>query len=126
MKGKIQRALVLASLLVSVLAFAEPDRVYVDLLDPSVQPEQVQGPHLTVRAAPTGGLPSELPSVKMRDQFIEQAGLKKETSKMDQLDRDLLFKKAEWDTLEELQKKYPAIPSEKLKKFQALVKGTSS
>lgn len=63
---------------------------------------------------------SQLPERDLREAAFEKAGLSNEVSKMDEIDRDLLFYKAKNNTVDELKKEYPSIDIEKLKKLKQL------
>jgi hypothetical protein len=63
---------------------------------------------------------SKLVERDLREAAFAKAGLTQEISKMDELDRDLLFYKAKNNTVDELKKEYPSIDIEKIKKLKQL------
>lgn len=64
---------------------------------------------------------SNLPDIKKRDLDFKVAGIRLD-SKMDDLDKDVLWVTARRVSLEDLQKKYPNISKEQLKALSVQVK----
>jgi len=64
---------------------------------------------------------SGLPDIKKRDNDFKVAGIRPD-SKMDELDKDVLWVTAKRVSLEDLQKKYPDISKEQLKALSVQVK----
>lgn len=75
----------------------------------------------------TKGLPEsrkdrqELPSPDMLKKLFVDAGLGKDVQSMDDMDRDVLWRRADRLSVAAFLKEYPDLPSEGLKKFHKLV-----
>lgn len=64
--------------------------------------------------------PNALPDVDKMQQLFKEAGLNKEISQMDNLDRDMLYRWTRRLSLSDLTKKYPDISESKLAKLKSL------
>lgn len=87
----------------------------VIILDKDVDGSKL-GPHKEQNYKPTA-----LPTIKSRDNDFKKAGIILD-SKMDELDKDVLWVTAKRVSLEDLQKKYPNISKAQLKALSAQVK----
>jgi len=65
----------------------------------------------------------EMPSVNDRDALLERAGLKVATREMDDMDKDMLWRRAMRLELEAFRKEYSYLPSEGITNFHELVRG---
>jgi len=96
----------------------DPDfKVEVHSLDEDMDMTPLDSPyynkHEGIEDAPE--VVDSLPPVKVRDIIFSNVGLNSDVEKMDELDKDMLWRWAKRLPAEELQKKYPNIQSNKLK-----------
>jgi len=66
------------------------------------------------------GKKSQLVDRDRREAAFVKAGLSDEIKKMDELDRDLFYYKVKENSLSEIQKEFPDISIEKIKKLKAI------
>lgn len=113
--------------LAAMFSFAqeEEQKVHVHALDESVDLTPLNRPEYK-KYQGVGEFKSAsdtLPSPKKLDELFKQAGMSEDVKEMDQLDKDLLYKKIVRRSVEDVANSYPQISKEKLYKLKALVGG---
>jgi hypothetical protein len=109
----------------SIYAQEEEQKVYIHSLDENVdlsslerkEYKKIQGEG-EVKSAST-----KLPSPKKLDQIFKEANLEQEVKDMDQLDKDLLFRKIVKYSVDDVATSYPLINKEKLITLKKIVGG---
>jgi len=92
---------------------------HVQQVDPNFDVGAMAGPGVQIHRIPK----SALPSIETRDRVIHEAGLQKDASGWDELDKDLLYLRAQKaDTPDALAKQYPDLEPKNLGAFMKLVK----
>lgn len=113
--------LLIFMVMLSIPGFALDEKVIVQGLDETVDlsglDQKAYDTRSTIRSP--GAPQVELPPTTLRDKAFELAGLADDTKSWDELDRDFLYLSAGTSTVEELQKKYPKLPADGLKKLKA-------
>lgn len=114
-------------ILLSSLIYAqdEEQKVYVHSLDENVdlsslerkEYKKIQGEGEVKNAS------TKLPSPKKLDQIFKEANLEQEVKDMDQLDKDMLFRKIVKYSVDDVATSYPLINKEKLVSLKKIVGG---
>ncbi len=124
---KLGLIVILASLCLSAWAQSTGDeelKIDVMALDPDVDLSPLKDPRYVPHSV--GQTPpaprDELPSPTERDQIFALAGLVAAIESMDDLDRDILFRRAEALTHRKLCERYSHLPPEGLQKLQERIR----
>lgn len=98
------------------------DQIEIRSLDPGIDLSQIEDRKEIKKVV---GFPefkkSQNPTVKDVDHAIEISGLKEDTSKFDQLDKDRLYLKAQKYPIKRLVKDYPNLNPKKLEQLKEIV-----
>jgi hypothetical protein len=93
-------------------------KVHVMPLDPDLDVKVLTGNHQEIivdsPSTPASGSKTSLPSREDRERLFKKVGITKYIGSFDELDRDVLFKRARSSSPAELRKTYPSIPLEAL------------
>lgn len=119
----IKKALVIQGLFLFIFGVkAQDPEVHVNAVDPNVDLRNLDVRGVTKnQKIPSNDASANLPSPKVLDELIKEAGLDKEMGKLDQLDKDLIFKCLQYESTESCHEKNKNIPLEKLTKLRAAI-----
>ena len=102
------------------LSLLGQEKIIIQSLNPDANLDSLQSDKYDKRY----GLPQQknnsysLPSPELLDQILNEVELGPETSSMDQLDKDMLARKAKKYSIYRLRKSYPDLDENKLKKLK--------
>jgi hypothetical protein len=107
--------------LISSWASAEENfKVYVNTFDSDLDTSSIESPQVDVTkgAGPYKSRVAELPSPEEMQIIFNRADLELEVKEMNQMDRDILFRKVAERDLASVQKSYPQFRSQKLENLK--------
>lgn len=130
----MKNLITLLMILISVTAFAADkkqeqkkkptgdDKLHIHQLDPNFDAEKLKGDGVVLHKYDPKQQVTKLPDPQLRDINIEKAGLTEQTAKWDELEKDVLYLRAQTFTPKELHAAYKDIGQEKLDKLADLAK----
>lgn len=102
-------------------------KVHVHSFDPDINLEKIKSKNIEVKSGAGKYISQtqDLPSPYEMDNIFKKAGLGKEVLNMDQMDKDLLYLKAQKRPMEYLLRKFPSLPEKKLETLKKLIETQS-
>lgn len=94
----------------------EEFKIYVNTFDPDFDAKSLESSKVEVTQG-TGAYSSrvaKLPETKEMEKIFMEAGLKEEIQSMDQMQRDILYRKSAERDVASVKSSYPELPAEKL------------
>ncbi len=99
---------------------ANNDSVHVIQMDPDVPVEKLEGPGITVHKLEDQELNSG-PAPNLRDALLTEVGLEPYTRAWDHFEKDMLMQRLMNQSVEDVAKRYSALPRESLGKLKKLL-----